>query len=109
MGDGHVRTDQCGASWWKVPLPLRAGFPWEAPMTPDLTPEGLRALAWQVMHEADSCDHSSCGVPHDNADRECEAQRIAAAFTALVAEARAGLYVMRPTSCACGGSQAWLR
>src|SRR3990167_4953853 len=56
----------------------------------DLTPEGLRARAWQVMHEADSCDHSSCGVPHDNADRECEAQRIAAAFTTLVAEARLG-------------------
>ena len=57
-------------------------------MTPDLTPEGLRARAWQAMHEADSCDHSSCGVPHDNADRECEAQRIAAAFTTLVVEAR---------------------
>jgi len=58
----------------------------------DLTPEGLRGRAWQAMHDADSCDHSSCGVPHNNADRECEAQRIAVAFTTLVAEARRAHY-----------------
>ena len=47
-------------------------------MTP---PDAGRVDGWAILHAADSCDHTECGVPAANADRECLAARITAALT----------------------------
>ena len=62
-----------------------------------MTPEALRERATKLGHDLARYPTVQW------------TERILANFIALVAGARAGLYIMSPTSCRCGGTQAWLR